>query len=143
MEQSNRQSDLLTTAEAAAVLGRSERTITRWVKDGKLPALKRLGALLFRRTDVEALLTAVPVQVPPSQSEEARAATRTFYIALDPVSHRWYRRDRLVEGPLGSKWFHTAEEARSEVPDGYEIHRCDVEITRVTTSPTERGGLLS
>lgn len=44
-------SDLLTTQQAAEVLGISRRTLTRWVEDGKVPVAHRLpgetGAFLF------------------------------------------------------------------------------------------------
>jgi hypothetical protein len=51
--------DLVGTREAALILDRNPVTITRWAADGILPvALKlpgRNGALVFHRTDVEAL----------------------------------------------------------------------------------------
>lgn len=52
--------DLITTAQAADILGRSHRTIHRAVASGDLvPALTspggRFGAFLFRREDVERL----------------------------------------------------------------------------------------
>ena len=36
--------DLLTTGQAAAVLHKSARTITRWAKSGDLPPLGRIAA---------------------------------------------------------------------------------------------------
>ena len=51
--------DLLTTAQAAEIVGRSVPTVNRWAAEGiltpaqKLPGLR--GAYLFRRSDVEAL----------------------------------------------------------------------------------------
>lgn len=52
--------DLLTPADAAALLGCSGETLRRWAKDGvvrhvKLPS----GRRLFYRADIEALLTPV------------------------------------------------------------------------------------
>lgn len=51
---------LVTSSEAAAALGVSVKTITRWAASDKLVPAKRLpglrGAMLFAATDVEALL---------------------------------------------------------------------------------------
>jgi excisionase family DNA binding protein len=52
----------LTPTEAALMCGRSEWTILRWVKDGKLSAVRRLNRIYLRRADVEKLLTGSPVQ---------------------------------------------------------------------------------
>ncbi len=50
---------LITAGEAAQILGRTPRTVTRWALAGKLPPAKKLpgltGALLFHRATVEAL----------------------------------------------------------------------------------------
>jgi len=58
------QDDLVTSSEAAAIIGRTSRTITRMALAGSLPVAHRLpgpnGALLFRRSDVDAL--AAPVE---------------------------------------------------------------------------------
>jgi predicted site-specific integrase-resolvase len=52
--------ELLTTAQAADLLGRPIATVNRWAAEGKLnPAMKlptRTGANLFRRSDILALL---------------------------------------------------------------------------------------
>lgn len=49
--------DLLTTAEAAEVLGVTVATINRWAVSGRLPVAHKLpgrtGANLYRREDVE------------------------------------------------------------------------------------------
>ena len=54
------QIDLIGTAEAAALRGVSVKTVTRWVRDGKLTPVQKLpglrGAYVFDRSDVEALL---------------------------------------------------------------------------------------
>lgn len=51
--------NLLTTAEVAALLGTSVATVNRWAAAGKLPVAHSLpgirGARLFDRSDVEAL----------------------------------------------------------------------------------------
>lgn len=51
--------DRLTTAEVAAILGRSVPTINRWAANGRLPVVQQLpgstGARLFLRRDVERL----------------------------------------------------------------------------------------
>lgn len=49
---------VLTLDEAAAVVRVSPRTMHRYVKDGRISALRTPGGQLrFRRADVEALLT--------------------------------------------------------------------------------------
>ena len=56
----NEQPELIGSAEAARILGKSPRTVHRLVEAGNLtPAMTapggRAGAFLFRRSDVEAL----------------------------------------------------------------------------------------
>lgn len=52
------QSDLVTTAEAAAILGCSVATVNRWAAEGRLTAAVQFpgvrGARLYVRADVEA-----------------------------------------------------------------------------------------
>lgn len=55
--------ELLTVAEVAEALRISDETVHRWVRQGRLPAirlpggpLERSGLKRFRREDVEALL---------------------------------------------------------------------------------------
>lgn len=52
--------ELLTTAQAARLLGKSVGTINRWVNENRLsPAVTlpgETGARLFRRSDIDALL---------------------------------------------------------------------------------------
>lgn len=54
--------DLVTSPQAANILGKSARTIQRMADDGTLPVAQKLpgpnGAYLFRRSDVAALLAA-------------------------------------------------------------------------------------
>lgn len=52
--------DLVTTAEAAAIVGKSVPTINRWKAENKLTPFKtvpggRAGAHLYLRSDVEAM----------------------------------------------------------------------------------------
>lgn len=48
--------DTLTTAEAAAILGKSPRTVQRLARDGRLhPTRKSARLLLFERAEVERL----------------------------------------------------------------------------------------
>jgi excisionase family DNA binding protein len=51
---------LVSTAEAAAILGLERSTVLRWVREGRIaPAMKvsgKTGTYLFRRADVEAKL---------------------------------------------------------------------------------------
>ena len=54
--------ELIGTAEAAAILGVDKATVTRWADSDRLPIAARAGAhrnaaLLFRRSDIEALKT--------------------------------------------------------------------------------------
>jgi excisionase family DNA binding protein len=49
--------ELLTTAEVAQMLRVSKATISRWVRDGELQAIRLpRGTYRFRRQDVEKLL---------------------------------------------------------------------------------------
>lgn len=52
--------ELLTTAQAAELLGRRRQTIRNYVQSGRLVPAQKLpastGTYLFRRADVEALL---------------------------------------------------------------------------------------
>lgn len=64
--------DLLTSAEVAEALDRPVATVNRWALEGRLPVAKKLpgrtGANLYRRSDVEALLS-----VQPARSDRASA----------------------------------------------------------------------
>lgn len=67
--------DLIGTAEAARILGYVDKsTITRWVQDGRLNVAHRQpgrnGALLFKRSDVEALAAARAQSVPGQREAE-------------------------------------------------------------------------
>ena len=54
---------MLTTREVATLLSKSDQTVIRWVKDGRLPARKSpSGSYLYRLEDVEAVLEPVEVQ---------------------------------------------------------------------------------
>src|SRR5260370_39479152 len=46
---------LLSIQQAARKIGKSEKTIRRWIKDGKLPAENRGGGYLIKREDLEAV----------------------------------------------------------------------------------------
>ncbi len=69
---SDPETDLLTKAEAAKLLKVSPVTISRWLKQGRLPAY-RLGprAIRIRRADLDALLDPVvaeeEIPIPPSR----------------------------------------------------------------------------
>lgn len=53
--------DLISTSEAARILGRPVATVNRWATEGRLAVALKLpgetGARLYRRVDVEALAT--------------------------------------------------------------------------------------
>lgn len=54
---------MLTTREVATFLCKSDQTIVRWVKNGRLPARKSpSGTYLYRLEDVEAVLEPVETQ---------------------------------------------------------------------------------
>jgi excisionase family DNA binding protein len=53
-------SDLISTAQAAGLLGKDVRTVHRMIRRGELPAEKlpgRRGAYLIHRADVDTILT--------------------------------------------------------------------------------------
>jgi len=56
MEQ--RDPDFITLAEAAVILGCSTRTVQRLQADGELGTSRVRGAVYYRRSDVDAYLTA-------------------------------------------------------------------------------------
>jgi excisionase family DNA binding protein len=58
----------LKPAEAAAIAGRSEKTILRWIAAGALPAKKVLGRLVIKRADLEKLMKAEPRPIAASRS---------------------------------------------------------------------------
>jgi predicted site-specific integrase-resolvase len=64
--------DLIGTSEAADILEVAISTITRWGASGILPMAGRLsgqvGALVFRRVDVEALAAARQIQAAGRQA---------------------------------------------------------------------------
>jgi excisionase family DNA binding protein len=52
--------ELLTPKEVGEMLRVNPKTVTRWAKTGKLPAIKTLGGhRRFRRSDIEAAVAAV------------------------------------------------------------------------------------
>ena len=51
----DRDLDVLTAAEAGAILGRSDATVRRWARSGLLRSYRHGFQFLFRRADVEAL----------------------------------------------------------------------------------------
>ncbi len=48
--------ELLTAVEVAQMLKLSPRTVREWAWRQKIPSVKVLGALRFRREDIEALI---------------------------------------------------------------------------------------
>jgi excisionase family DNA binding protein len=48
--------ELLAVADLAAVFGRSERTIRRWISQGSIPALRVGRSIFFRSYDVSILI---------------------------------------------------------------------------------------
>lgn len=67
--------DLLDVRGVRAETGVSDRTVRRWIADGRLPAVKVAGRLLrIRRADLEALLQPRPVTQPLPPSLSRRCA---------------------------------------------------------------------
>ncbi len=72
----------LSLSETARMLGVSERTIHRWIHDGRLPVYKPGRAYRFRLSEIEAFLEerrGVPfaealMQMPPDEFDERRRA---------------------------------------------------------------------
>ena len=58
----------LKPSEAAALAGRGERTIMRWIAAGTLPAKKVLGRLVIKRADLEKLMKAETRPIAASRS---------------------------------------------------------------------------
>lgn len=58
-----RSPDLLTAGEVAQLLGVSDETVRRWTREKRIRFVTLpTGRLRFDRSDVEALLTTVPVE---------------------------------------------------------------------------------
>lgn len=72
--------ELLTSTQAGAILGKSGRTVTRMSEAGKIPVALRVpgpnGANLYRRSDVEALLTPATAQGESSRPQVPRTRPR-------------------------------------------------------------------
>lgn len=58
--------DIVSTAEAARILGKTVSTVNRWAAEGKLVAVLQMpgetGARLFRRADIEAKRNGEPTE---------------------------------------------------------------------------------
>lgn len=73
---------LLTARELADVLGLSVETILRWVRQGKLPAIRLPGgAIRFREVEVEAWLAERATPSRGVSTTPADAARRLGYFA--------------------------------------------------------------
>lgn len=46
---------MLSTREVARIMGRTERTITRWVREGRIAATKKGQSYFFTNDDVKVL----------------------------------------------------------------------------------------
>jgi MerR family transcriptional regulator, light-induced transcriptional regulator len=83
--------DLLTTAEAAALVGTGASSIKRWADTGALPCVRTIGKhRRFRRSDVERLLEGAPIDdraldppEPTAAAPEPAAAWIDLLIATD------------------------------------------------------------
>ena len=58
MSAHDREQDLLSVPDVAAIFRRHERTIWRWLADGVLNSIKVGGSRYVRRIDVEAVVSA-------------------------------------------------------------------------------------
>ena len=67
--------ELITTAQAGALIGKSARTVIRLGESGALPVAQKLpgpnGAFLFHRADVVALASTVRTAAEPVESASA------------------------------------------------------------------------
>jgi excisionase family DNA binding protein len=67
--------ELLTVDEVAERVKVNPETVRRWIKSGKLPAVKAAGGpYRIHSTDLDRLFGAVPKEEPPSRSPETAAA---------------------------------------------------------------------
>lgn len=84
------ESELLTVAEAAALLKVSKVTISRWLKQGWLPGY-RVGprAVRIRRADVAGLVEPVsgPADMPPNEEPSASASAPAWTWESIPIDH--------------------------------------------------------
>src|SRR5215204_1307852 len=92
---SNRESRYCNVSEAAALLGVSRMTMSRWIRDGRVP-VARLGhrTIRIRREDLDQLLHAAggPIQSPNDHVSGERAwsgheGERTTWSALEQAEH--------------------------------------------------------
>ena len=113
---SDPETDLLTKAEAAKLLKVSPVTISRWLKQGRLPAY-RLGprAIRIRRADLDDLLlptSSVAVRLdgtppPPSDRQDDWTISTDITAALEPLT------DDEVRQAL--QWLEEAEKLRERI----------------------------
>lgn len=64
-------SDLLTTNQAAKIVGVDSATIRSWIRTGKLPGFKLVGRVRVSKADVEALVKPIG-DAPRMESPEAK-----------------------------------------------------------------------
>lgn len=76
--------ELLTKSEAAALLKVSPVTVSRWLKQGRLPAF-RLGrrAIRIRRGDIERMLAPIHLDEQRSDPAAGRTAKTSGFSAID------------------------------------------------------------
>ncbi len=63
--------EYLTVEQTAILASRSAGTVRRWEREGRLPAVRILGRVCFRKADVERLLRPVAPANTHSKSAEA------------------------------------------------------------------------
>ncbi len=118
----------LTTAEAAALAGVSDRTIRNWIKDGRLPAERTEEGRRVRRGDVLALLheriQAVAGQLPLAEATTATAEMATETVAVAPAAEA--SPEALTA--LLARLSEMLELAAAERPERERLHRENLEL---------------
>jgi len=91
IETGRNQEGLLSLSETARMLNVSERTIHRWIHDGRLPAYKPGRAYRFRTRDIEAFLEehrGVPLDW-KTAAQQAQQLRETGRLRMDEALEAW------------------------------------------------------
>ncbi len=118
----------LTTAEAAALAGVSDRTIRNWIKEGRLPAERTEEGRRVRKGDLLVLLhervQAVAGQLPLAEAEAATAETATETVAAAPAAETSPETVTALLAKLSAM----LEQAAAERPERERLHRENLEL---------------
>ncbi len=118
----------LTTAEAAALAGVSDRTIRNWIKEGRLPAERTEEGRRVRKGDLLVLLheriQAVAGQLPLAEAEAATAETATETVAAAPAAETSPEPVTALLAKLSA----LLEQATAERSERERLHRENLEL---------------